>query len=157
MFMCFSSCFMTRSVYIHVYMLGSMFYHVYMLAFTCSHTCCHAYAQIYVFTCLCAWINALCISCCFPCPCVIYAMFMCLDLGYVCHVMCYCTFCRFIFLSCALAYWLESDLDPMVFVIIHTPRPTSKGLDHSHFTCLCLLAPMLYACVSLSCSRLCHV
>ena len=45
----------------------------------------------------------------------------------------------------------------MVFVVIHTLRPTLKGLDHSHFACLCLLASMLYACVNLSCSRLCHV
>ena len=44
----------------------------------------------------------------------------------------------------------------MVFVIVHTPRPISKGLDHSHFACLCLLASMLYACVSISCYRLCH-
>ena len=24
----------------------------------------------------------------------------------------------------------------MVFVIVHTPGPISKGLDHSHFACL---------------------
>ena len=29
-----------------------------------------------------------------------------------------------------LAYWFEPDLDPMVFVIVHTPWPISKGLDH---------------------------
>ena len=38
----------------------------------------------------------------------------------------------------------------MVFVIVHTPRPTSKGLDHP----ICM--SMLYACASLSCSRLFH-
>ena len=85
-------------------------------------------------------------------------MFVCLDLGHVCHAMCYCRpFCRFIFLSCVLAYWFGLDLDPMVFVIARTPWPISKGLDHSHFACLCLLASMLYTCVSLYSYRLCHV
>ena len=32
-----------------------------------------------------------------------------------------------------------------------------KGFGSSLFSCLYLLASMLYACVSLSCSRLCHV
>ena len=45
----------------------------------------------------------------------------------------------------------------MVLVIIHTLGPISKGLDHSHFACLCLPASMLYACFSLSSSRLCHI
>ena len=45
----------------------------------------------------------------------------------------------------------------MVFVIIHTPRPTSKGFRSFLFACLCLLASMLYACASLFCFRLCHV
>ena len=32
-----------------------------------------------------------------PCVCALHAMFVCLDLGYVCHAMCYCShffFCR---------------------------------------------------------------
>ena len=93
-----------------------------------------------------------------PCACALHTTFVCLDLGYVCHAMCYCSpFTTFFYLSCVLAYWFGPDLDPMVFVIIHTPRPTSKGLDHSYFTCLCLLASMLYACVRLSSSKLGHV
>ena len=31
----------------------------------------------------------------------------------------------------------------MVFFIIHTPRPISKGLDRPYFACICLLASML--------------
>ena len=45
----------------------------------------------------------------------------------------------------------------MVFVIVRTPWPISNGLDHPYFTCLCLLASMLYACVGLSSSRPYHV
>ena len=42
----------------------------------------------------------------------------------------------------------------MVFVIVHTPWPISKGLDH--LFCKSMIVSMLYACLSLSCSRLCH-
>ena len=80
-------------------------------------------------------------------------MFLGLDL--VCHAMCYCSpFVPFIAFSCVLAQWLGPDLDPMVFVIVHTPRPTSKGFGSFLLACLCLLASMLYACASLSGSRL---
>ena len=37
----------------------------------------------------------------------------------------------------------------MVFVIIHTPRPTSKGLDHPYFACLCLLLCFMLVLASL--------
>ena len=61
-------------------------------------------------------------------------MFVCIDLGYVCHAMCYCSpFVALSFFSCVLAYWFVLDLDPMVFVIVHTPWPISKGLDHPIF------------------------
>ena len=33
-----------------------------------------------------------------------------------------------LFLSCVVAHWFGPDLDHMVFVIVHTPWPTSKGL-----------------------------
>ena len=70
-------------------------------------------------------------------------MFVCLELGYVCHAMCYCS--PFVtlsfFLSYVLAYELGLDLDPMVFVIVHTPWPISKGLDHPYFH--------VYACLLL--------
>ena len=37
----------------------------------------------------------------------------------------------------------------MVFVIIQTPRPTSKGLDHPYFACLCLLLCFMLVLASL--------
>ena len=43
----------------------------------------------------------------------------------------------------------------MVFVIVHTPWPILKGLDHPVVTSM--LASMLYAYVSLFSSRLCHI
>ena len=43
-------------------------------------------------------------------------------------------------LSCFLAYWFGPDLDPMVFVIVHTPRPTSKGLNYP----ICMYMPACF-------------
>ena len=90
-----------------------------------------------MFTCLdrCS-LHALCYH---LCACVLHAMFMCLGLDLVCHAMCYCIpFVHFIVFSCVLAQWLGPDLDPMIFVIVHTSRPTSKGLDHP--ICMSILA-----------------
>ena len=76
-------------------------------------------------------------------------MFMCMGLDLVCHAMCYCSpFVPFIPFSCVLAYWFRPDIDPMVFVIVHTPRPTSKGLDHPilHvYACLLLFFMLVLA------------
>ena len=70
---------------------------------------------------------------------MLHAMFMCLGLDLVCHAMCYCIpFVHFIVFSYVLAQWLGPDLDPMIFVIVHTSRPTSKGLDHP--ICMSILA-----------------
>ena len=130
-FMRFLSCFKFRSTSVHVYMLGFMFFHVYVLSFymfTCMFLC--IYAQINVFTCLCAWIYALLALCYLPCACALHAIFVCLNLGYVCHAMCYCSpFVPFITFSCVLAHQLGPDLDLVVFVIVCIPQPISKGLD----------------------------
>ena len=127
----------------------------------CMHVLC-SYAYVYAFTCLYAWICVLpcfyahihMLTYLFPClyvpnvlchlpyACALHAMFVCLDLGYVCHAMCYCRpFVHFVTSSCVLAYRFGPDLDPMVFVIIHTPWPISKGLDHLYlhvYACLLL-------------------
>ena len=83
---------------------------------------------------------------------------MCLGLDLVCHVMCYCSlFVPFITFSCVLAYWFRPDLNPMVFVIIHTPGPTSKGLDHSIFhvhACLLLYFMLVIASLVLGLATL---
>ena len=98
-------------------------------SFNMFHMHCHAYAQIYIFTCLHAriqvftclyvWIYVLTCSCVqifsllalchLPCAYVLHAMFVCLDLGYVCLAMCYCS--PFIALPFFLAFWrIGSDL-----------------------------------------------
>ena len=78
--------------------------------------------------------------------CVLLARFMCSDLGFVFHAMCYCNpFVSFIASSCVLAYWFGPDLDPMVFVIVHTPWPTSKGMDHP--ICMSMLAYFYALCL----------
>ena len=139
-------CVMLRFAFVHVYVLGSMFYHVYVLSFhmfthvlpyLCLDLCFHMLACLdlclHMFMCsdLCS-LHALC-------ACTLHAMFVCLDLGYVCHAMCYCSpFVALSFLSCVLAYWFGPDLDPMVFVIVITPWPISKGLDHP--SCMPVLA-----------------
>ena len=126
---------------------------MYIYMFTCMLLC--LYVQIYVFTYLCAQVFFSICSMLFltldQYACLLLAMFMCLGLGFVCHVMCYCSpFVPFITSSCVLAYWFGLDLDLMVFVIVHTPRSTSKDLDHlicmsmlACFYALCLCQPFL--------------
>ena len=75
---------------------------------------------------------------CTPCHVCVLRPRLCLS----CHVLLQ-PFCHFTFLSCVLAYWFELDLDPMVFVIVHTPWPISKGLDHP-FACLWFITSILY-------------
>ena len=117
--------------------LCAKFPHVYMhVSMTiCLDLCFHMPMCLDLFS-----LHALCYI---PCACVLHAMFVCLDLGYVCHAMCYCS--PFVtlsfFLSYVLAYQFGLDLDPMVFVIVHTPWPISKGLDHPYFH--------VYACLLL--------
>ena len=99
-----------------------------------------------MFTCLdrCS-LHALCYP---PYACALYAMFVCLNPGYVCHAMYYCSpFVTFVSLSCVLAYWFRLDLDLMVFVIVHVPWPISKGFGSPLFACLCLFA-FLLVCLS---------
>ena len=97
----------------------------------------YLYAWIHVLPCLCARLVHVdvyvsmptCLDLCFhmlmcldlcslhalyylSCACVLHATFVCLDLGYVCHAMCYCSpFVAFVSLSCVLAYWFRLDLD----------------------------------------------
>ena len=137
---------MVRFIFIRVYMLGFVFYHVHMLnfyIFTCKFL--RLFVSIYVSTSLCAWIYALYMLCAsFPCACAFYAMIVCLHLGYVCRAKYYHSpFVTLSFFLVFLAYFFKLDIDPMVFFIVHTPWPISKGLDHSYFACLCLLASML--------------
>ena len=55
------------------------------------------------------------------------------------------------------AHWFRPDLDPMVFVAICTPWPTSKGLDHPYlhvYACLLLRFMLVLASFILGFSTL---
>ena len=54
-------------------------------------------------------------------------------------------FLSIVSLSCVLAYWFGSDLDLMVLVIISTPWPISKGLNHP--ICMSMLACLYALCL----------
>ena len=92
--------------------------------------------------------------CYIPCACVLHAMFVCLGLGYICHAMCYCS--PFIALSFFLVFWpigseLIWDLWSLSSSVHLGPY---QRVWITHICMSCLLAFMLYACVSLSSSRL---
>ena len=94
---------------------------------------------------LCVCMHVLCslhVSCYFPCACAFYAIFACLDLGYVCHAICYWSL--IVSLSFFIVFWFRPDLDLMVFVIVHTPWPISKGLNHPF--CISMLACFYALC-----------
>ena len=70
--------------------------------------------------------------------------------------MCYCSPLALYlsFLCFGLLAWIQSR----PYVLCHHPYTLAhiKGFGSPLFACLCLFASMFYACVSLSCSRLCH-
>ena len=108
-FICFLQCFMFRSTSVHAYMLGFMFFHVYVLGF-------YMYVSLPICLCICFQMP-LCLDLCslhalfyIPCSCALHAMFVCLDLGYICHAMCYCS--PFVALSFFLVFW-PIGLDPI--------------------------------------------
>ena len=105
----FLPCYRVRSMSSHAYMLGFTFLHVYVLGSTCLHACFIPICLnlcFHMLVCLDLWsLHALCYL---PCACALHAMFVCLDLGYVCHAMCYCS--PFVALPFFLAFWpLGSD------------------------------------------------
>ena len=110
--------------------------------FTCVLSCLCLDLHLHMFVCL-----DLCSACFMPSSMYLYSPFhVCVPRPRIrlsCHVLLQ-LFCRFIFLSCILAYWFKPDLDPMVFAIIHAPWRTSKDWI-THFACLsCLSALCLF-------------
>ena len=88
----------------HACMLGFMSFHIYVLNFYMSHVrsmllCLYLCFHMLVYLDL----HSLHVSCYFSCACALYAMFVCLDLDYVCHDMCYCS--PFVALSFFLVFW----------------------------------------------------
>ena len=103
-FICLFPCYMVRSLSSHAYMLGSMFFHV-CVKFL------HVHMRVSMPICLdlCFYV-LVCLNLCFlhvlchlPCAWALHAMFVRLDLGYVCHAMCYCG--PFVALSFFLVFW----------------------------------------------------
>ena len=143
MFVCMFYAPMPMSMPSYACMLGFVIFHAFMLTSTCLDL--HAYMLVFLLLCF------LHVLCYFPCACALHAMFVCLDLGYICHAMSYCRpFVQFVTSSCVLAYRFGPDLDPMVFVIVHTPWPISKGLDHLYLhVYACLLQYFMFVLVSL--------
>ena len=89
--------------------------------------------------------------CYISCACALHAIFVCLDLGYVCHVMCYCS--PFIALSFFLVFWpIGSDSIWNLWSL-----SSSMPLGPHQMVWIILICMSMLACVSLSCSRLCHV
>ena len=123
--------------------LCAKFLHVYLYVSMpiCLDLCfSHAYVLGSMFS-TCFMLSSMCL--CAPCHVFVPRSRLCLS----CHVLLQ-PFCRFVFLSCVLVYRFEPNLDPMVFVIVHTPWPTSKGLDHSYlhvYACLLLCFMLVLA------------
>ena len=114
---------------------------------------------------VCLDLCSLYVSCYSPCACALHAMLVCLGLGYVCHAMCYYSpfvalssffffFIFFFFWCFGLLVWTRSR----PYCLCHHPYTLAhiKGFGSSLFACLCSLVSMLFSCVSLSSSRLCH-
>ena len=104
-FMCLFPCYMVRSMFftclyawIHVLpCLCVKFLHIYMHTSTliCLDLCFHMLVCLD----LCS-LHALCYR---LCACALHAMFVCLDLDYVCHAICYCS--PFVTLFLFLMLW----------------------------------------------------
>ena len=128
--------------------LCAKFLHVYMYVSMpiCLDLCFHMP--------MCLDLRSLYVLCYFPCACALRVMFVCLDLGYVCHAMCYCSL--FVALSFFLVFWPIS-LDSIwtlwsLSLSIHLGPHQRVWIIFFHvYACL-----LLDACVSHSSSRLCH-
>ena len=116
-------------------MCSHAWYHVYGYVLprsTCLYAlsmlpCSHAY--IWVFTCLCAWIYV---------PYMLFAIF---------HVIVHSMPCAIVALLLLYLSFLCFGLlvRTMVFIIVHTPWPISKGLDHPF--CMSMLACFYALCL----------
>ena len=179
MSMCLFPCYMVRSLSSHVCMHVLCSY-AYVYAFTCLYAwiCVLPCVYVCIFLLGCISTCLLCISmliCVDRCVYMLRLMFstcfmsssMCLgasrhvyvlSLDLVCHAMCYCShFVPFIaFFFCVFGLMVRTRSGP--YGICHRPYTKAhiKGFGSPLFACLCLLASILYACVNLSCSRLCH-
>ena len=110
-------CYMVRSLSSHAYMLGSIFYHILVMPCYVLQVCTHVSMPMCLDLCfhilMCLDLCSSHAFCYLTCACALHAMFVCLDLGYVCHVMCYCCpFCCFFFISYVFGLMVKTYLDP---------------------------------------------
>ena len=99
---------------------------------------------------VCLDLCSLHVSCYFPCACALYAMFVCLDLGYFCHAMCYCS--PFVTLSFFLMFWpiISNPISP--YGLCHHPYTLAhiKGFGSPNLhVYACLLVCFMLVLVSL--------
>ena len=146
--LCFMPSFMLISTPLHTYMFRStcLYAWIHVLPCLCAKLS-HVHMHVAIPLLRSMFHILVCLDLCFH-------MLVCLDLHFMpssmclctpchayvprprlfCHAMCYCSPCvPFIAFSCVLAFWFGINLGPMVFVIVHTPWPISKGLDHPFF------------------------
>ena len=93
-----------------------------------------------------------------PRACALHSMFVCLDLGFVCHAMCYCS--PLLLLSLFLVFW-SIGLDP-ISTLWSWSSSTHRGpYQRVSITPILHVYARLLLCfifhVSLSSSRLCHI
>ena len=91
--------------------------------------------------------NPMCLDLCslhafyyIPCACALHATFVCLDLGYVCHAMCYCN--PFVTLSFFLVFWPSVRTRSKPYGLCHHPYTKAhiNGFGSSNLhVYLCLL------------------
>ena len=124
----------------HACMLGFAFSHAFMFISTCLDVYLHVYMHASMPICL-----DLCFHMLVCLGLLLYMLYAISLVRSIClHASCH-VYVPFITSSCVLAYWFGLDLDPMVFVIVHTPRPTSKDLDH--LICMSMLACFYALCL----------
>ena len=156
---CQNSMFVLRSIclsaFCYVYAQTNMF----MCSLSCLCLDLHVYVLLAIFTlksaCLCAPFHVHAQICIFECSMSCSYVSIC---RLLCHVLLQ-PICLLMYLCLALWHFRKGvDLDLVVQVYIHTPRPISKGLDHFLYAILWMVA-CFYALslVCLSRSRLCPI
>ena len=96
--------------YAHIRVFTCLYAWIHVLPCPCAKFL-HVYMYVPMPICLdlcfhmlmCLDLRSLHAFCYIPCACVLHVMFVCLDLGYVYHAMCYCS--PFVVLSFFLVFW----------------------------------------------------
>ena len=154
--MCLFTCYMVRSLSSRACMLEFVFFHAFMLTSTCLDVHLRAYMHIFMLICVDRWVYMLrsMLSTCFMpssmclralCHVFVLRLRPCLS----CHVLLQ-PFCYFYRIFSCFGLMVRTRSRP--YGLCHCPHTKAhiKRFGSPLFACLCLLASMLYACVSLS-------